>query len=63
MAACEATAARTELERWYSLDLRPKLARAADRRAIDPAQAAAFELAMAELIGTVRPAAPRVRDR
>jgi hypothetical protein len=41
---------RAELERWYRLELRPKVARAAERRAIDPARAAAFELAMAALV-------------
>jgi hypothetical protein len=44
------TAERAEFERWYRLDLRPKVARAAERRAIDPAQAAAFDLAMAALV-------------
>jgi hypothetical protein len=46
----EASTGLLELERWYRLELRPKVLRAAERRAIDPRQAAAFELAMAALI-------------
>lgn len=42
--------ARDELELWYRVDLRPKIARAAERHAIDPAQAAELELTMAALI-------------
>jgi hypothetical protein len=44
------TSGRLELERWYRLELRPKVVRAAERGAIEPQQAAAFELAMAALI-------------
>jgi uncharacterized protein YciW len=54
------TTERAELERWYSLHLRPKVARAAEERVIDPAQAAAFEARMAELI---RPPRRPVRCR
>lgn len=41
---------RDELELWYRINLRPKIAGAAERRAIDPAQAAELELTMAALI-------------
>jgi hypothetical protein len=49
-AAAGTTTGREELERWYSLHLRPKVARAAEERVIEPARAAAFELTMAELV-------------
>lgn len=49
-AAARMTTGREELERWYSIHLRPKVARAAEQRLIDPVQASAFELAMAELV-------------
>jgi hypothetical protein len=41
---------REEVDRWYSLHLRPIVARAAARGVIEPARAAAFELAMADLV-------------
>jgi hypothetical protein len=49
-AAARTTTGQEELERWYSLHLRPKVVRAAERRLIEPARAAAFELAMAEFV-------------
>jgi hypothetical protein len=52
--AARTAAGREELERWYALHLRPKVARAAAQRLIDPVQAADLELAMAELLRTDR---------
>jgi hypothetical protein len=45
------TTGRADLERWYREQLRPKLARAVRRGAVPPNQAAAFERAMAQLLG------------
>jgi hypothetical protein len=54
MAVADRITERRALERWYRLDLRPKVARAAELRAIDPAQAAEFELTMTALLDLER---------
>jgi hypothetical protein len=62
-AAARTTTGQEELERWYSLHLRPKVARAAEERVIEPARAAAFELTMAELLRPHRLIEPRHEGR
>jgi hypothetical protein len=54
-AAARTMTGREELERWCSLHLRPRVARAAERRVIEPMQAAAFELTMAAFVCPHRP--------
>jgi hypothetical protein len=60
-AAARTISKREELDRWYCLHLRPMVARAAEQSLIDPVQAAAFELAMAELVSPRRGHPPRLK--